>query len=290
MMKSGSRKTGKRRRWITTGGCVQGASHIRNGQPCQDALSIKSNKNYHVISVSDGHGSAQCPFSDDGAQAAVEVAYFVFDSIFKSKDPFNTFVVNKDIWIPKQIEQHWKNTVALLHGTRPVPFSYELYGATLLTLAITDDFVFALQLGDGDILAIEPVSTGNEMKNGQLQSGLLQKEEIQVDWIIPPEIRIGSETESLCQTDAWQYMKARIIPLGPEDTAPMFLLSTDGYANSFNSNEGFKKAGADFYNLWKEEGLSFIEDNLEGWLMESSAQGSGDDIAVALIKEAMEDE
>lgn len=280
MMKSGKRKNGKRR-WISTGSRVQGASHIRNGQPCQDALSIKRDKDYHVISVSDGHGSSQCPYSDEGAKAAVEVAYFVFDSIFKGRgDPFQNFVANKDIWIPKQIEQNWKSMVTLIHGTRPVPFSYELYGATLLTLVVANDFIFALQLGDGDILSIEPISTdGNQEDESQKKT--------QVDWVIPPDIRIGSETESLCQTDAWQYMKARIIPLGPEDTAPMFLLSTDGYANSFNSNEGFKQAGADFYNLWEEEGLSFIDDNLEGWLMESSAQGSGDDIAVALVKEAV---
>ena len=65
----------------------------------------------------------------------------------------------------------------------------------------------------------------------------------------------------------------------------MFLLSTDGYSNSFYNNEGFKKAGADFYKLWHDEGKDYVENNIGGWLSESSAQGSGDDITLALLVE-----
>lgn len=231
--------------------------------PCQDALRVERAKDCHIVAISDGHGSASCPYSDEGARVAVDTACAVFASIINKGDPFTTISSNKDIWLPKQIEQKWKSTVSDLHAVkgREEEFSYELYGATLLAMVVSDDFVFALQLGDGDILSV------NEG----------------VDWFIPPDGGLGPETNSLCQDDCWQYMKTRIIPLPPGEAGPMFMLSTDGYANSFSSDSGFKQAGSDFYGLWKDEGPGYIEENLNGWLMESSAQGSGDDIALALI-------
>ena len=265
-------KFGKRL-WTAVGGCVRGANHIRNNMPCQDALRIEKTEHFYIVNVSDGHGSAGCPYSDEGAQAAVDAAYAVFTSVFAGKgDHFHTISSNKDIWLPKQIEQYWKNAILAIHKEKgreeysQENFPYELYGATLLSLIAADNFIFALQLGDGDILSAMPVSN-----------------EVNVDWVIPPDDSLGPETNSLCQNNCWQYMKTRLIPILPNDKAPMFMLSTDGYANSFYNNDGFKQAGADFYNLLCEHGLSHIEENIESWLMESSAKGSGDDITVAII-------
>ena len=263
MMKSGD--------WTAIGGCVRGASHVRSDMPCQDALRIENIERCYIVSVSDGHGSAACPYSDEGAKIAVDTAFSVFSSIFKGKgDPIHTISTNKDIWLPKQIEQNWKKTVQAVHDLKEreeiqdgTPFPYELYGATLLSLIATDEFVFALQLGDGDILSITDTN---------------------VDWVIPPDDNLGPETNSLCQDDCWQYMKTKILRLEPGGKSPMFMLSTDGYANSFYDNEGFKKAGADFYKLWNDESPGFIGDNLDGWLMESSAKGSGDDISLVLLR------
>lgn len=263
-----------KRRWNTVGGCVRGASHIRKDMPCQDALRVESTKHYLIVGMSDGHGSSACPYSDEGAKAAVDTACDVFSGIFDGKsDPFLTISSNKDIWLPKQIEKKWKSAVAVVHEAhnREDNFSYELYGATLLTLVIADNFAFALQLGDGDILSIEAAGDND----------------VNVDWIIPPDGNLGPETNSLCQEKCWQYMKTKMIHLPEDYSAPgdgfMFMLSTDGYTNSFYNNEGFKKAGADFYKLWQDEGLNYIAENIDAWLEESSAQGSGDDISLALV-------
>ena len=78
-------------------------------------------------------------------------------------------------------------------------------------------------------------------------------------------------------------MQTKLVRLGKSEKPLMFFLSTDGYANSFSTTEGFKKAGADFYELWQEKGKEYIEENIDGWLMESSAQGSGDDITVGIL-------
>ena len=261
-----------KRDWVVVGGCVRGADHIRKNMPCQDALHIENRQGFHIISLSDGHGSTRCPYSDEGAKVAVKTVYTIFSHIFKGEcDPFHTISANKDIWIPKQIEQHWKSAVHDLHKSkereqRYPQDLYELYGATLLALVIADDFVFALQLGDGDMLSIKAAIKDNP----------------QVGWVIPPDGRIGQETNSLCQNNCWQHIRTRIIPLSTEKTAPMFLMSTDGYANSFCNEDGFKQAGIDFYELWQNKGVVHIEKNLEGWLAESSTQGSGDDITMAL--------
>ena len=293
-MKSGNRKPRpipKGRTWAVTGACVRGASHIKNDLPCQDALRIENIGAYRIIALSDGHGSASCPYSDEGSQAAVDAVYAIFGSIIMGKgDPYHTIAANKDIWLPKQIEQHWKSAVQTIHqnkeqGLNMPDFSHELYGATLLTLIAAEDFIFALQLGDGDILSIQIADGAGEADgaDGANQADEAQQNNLQVDWVLPPSDTLGPETNSLCQEDCWQYMKTRIIPLAAGEKAPMFFLSTDGYANSFSNDEGFKKAGADFYELWNNKGLMYIKDNLESWLIESSVQGSGDDITAALV-------
>jgi hypothetical protein len=70
---------------------------------------------------------------------------------------------------------------------------------------------------------------------------------------------------------------------GGHSTPLMFLLSTDGYANSFSESAGFIKAGADIYNLWRDNGADYVEEHLEDWLKHSSNLGSGDDITMALL-------
>jgi hypothetical protein len=144
-----------------------------------------------------------------------------------------------------------------------------LYGSTLLALVAAPDFVFAVQIGDGDIVAINP-------------DGLAR-------WLLPPgdaSLPGGNETESLCMDDSWKYIRTQLIPIdgtNPDNEPLMLMLSTDGYANSFVNSAGFLKAGSDIYRLWRENGRDYINQNLPGWLNQTSADGSGDDIAVAII-------
>ena len=107
-------KSGKSNKnaWQTAGGRIQGASHIKNDIPCQDALRIEQIGQFTVAALSDGHGSASCPFSDEGSKAAVDTVCEIFKSILEGKgNPYETIAGNKDTWLPKQIERHWKNAV-----------------------------------------------------------------------------------------------------------------------------------------------------------------------------------
>ncbi|MCL1862668.1 MAG: protein phosphatase 2C domain-containing protein [Defluviitaleaceae bacterium] len=250
----------KNRQWQAIGSIVDGAIHIRNEKPCQDALHIHEDKNFVIACVADGHGSNSCPYSDEGAKVAVKIAAEILAEMLPN------LADHKDIRLPKILESKWKEEVQKLHKSQKRetldPFPYIQYGTTLLAVVAAEDFVLALQIGDGNILMID--------KSGNARP------------ILHIEESVGEDTESLCLENAWTYVRTQIIPTTSDDVA-MFLLSTDGYAKSFADSSGFIKAGTDFYTLWQEEGLDFIKQNLPDWLRKSSDKGSGDDIAMALI-------
>ena len=237
---------------------------MRKDIVCQDALFLVNEENFVAACVADGHGSSSCPYSDEGAKIAVKLASELFVKMLPNLSD------HKDIWLPKQIESEWKKEVLRRHveagrdmPNEDEPFPYILYGTTLLALVAADSFVFALQIGDGNILV---TSGAGEAR-----------------FVFPEPERQGEETESLCMADAWQFVHTQIIPWSASGGPRMFLLCTDGYSNSFTSSAGFLKAGSDFFDIWKEEGLSMIEKELPEWLRQSSDKGSGDDIALAVV-------
>jgi serine/threonine protein phosphatase PrpC len=243
---------------------VLGAVHAAQNKPCQDALHIVRHADYLIACVADGHGSVRCPYSDEGAEAAVQAVTELLVSIMENgNEAFAVLDAHREIRLPKQLEERWKTRIRALHASKEDGFGYELYGTTLLALAVRDCFVFALQIGDGDILAVSPYASAT--------------------WLIPAQETIGSETESLCMENCWQYIRTRLLPLQDIKVPLMFLLATDGYANSFTEPAGFLQAGDDICSLWQTEGADHIKENLYDWLTLSSEKGSGDDIAMALV-------
>ena len=238
-------------KWAGIGGIVAGANHIRQDTKCQDAVLIKEDKDYIVAAVADGHGSSRCKYSLMGSNLAVKIACEFLGGLMESgKD---IFLTQKDIWIPKKIETAWKNAVFSDYNTN----NYELYGTTLLAVLVSYDFIFVLQIGDGDIIAI---SNDNAY------------------FIFNDIIKIGEDTESLCMEESWKYIKTAFIS---PDNIDMIMLSSDGYSNSFITESDFFQAGMDFYKLWNDK--AYLQKNLPDWLYKTSQKGSGDDITVALI-------
>ena len=57
-------------------GIVKGATHQRNGLPCQDSKKIvEISDDIVMIAVADGHGSEKCPRSDSMETAVESVSY-----------------------------------------------------------------------------------------------------------------------------------------------------------------------------------------------------------------------
>ena len=104
-----------------------------------------------------------------------------------------------------------------------------LYGTTINAAVITENFIFCIGIGDGDIIAVQ----------GK-----------QADWLLPPSEQFSTRTESLCYKpqaalEAFRSIvvrktKSKHRRLSDTGIQPDYiLLATDGLRNSFLSDEHF---------------------------------------------------
>ena len=258
------------------GESVQGASHIRNGKECQDSLKkIEKDESTVILAVADGHGSDSCPYSRTGADIAVNVFCKIMDDYLetyaKQPEMLLTFLKREgDTKVAQAIDAEWKRRVLKAHSAskREIPLDeegnkdkgaiYKLYGSTLIGLVITKEFLFAFQLGDGDIMEV----SGKGVQN-----------------VIEADKILGIETHSLSRTEAWKKAITFTRKQDENRELPiMYMLSSDGMANSYKNEDEFKKTCSDYYDLMKQHGTKAVADSLQGWLAETSELGCGDDI------------
>lgn len=256
--------------WSAVGTCVRGMTHIRKNKPCQDAMLIQDIKGLGLLcALSDGHGSEKCKYSDEGAKAALRVVASLYQNIGSQRGKKNMYDMisqTKDVELPKRIERLWKEEVRHIHqkaqreAAKTDKELFTLYGTTLLTLLITNTFIFGMQLGDGDIL--------------------VTSDEGVTDYFIKADPVLGVATDSLCMDHSWKYFNNRLVKIEKDMQLPaLFLMSTDGYGNSFTNREDFLQIGKDYLTVLRKEGADFISGHLESWLNETSREGSGDDIS-----------
>jgi hypothetical protein len=186
--------------------------------------------------------------------------------------------------LPREIVRYWKQQV--IDDLSEKPFSREelktlelkegvnarrkvvsypilAYGATLLSVVVTQRYILYLQIGDGDILIISD--------HGQVKRPLETEE-----WFF------ANETTSLCLPQAWQDFKVSIQAITDQLPA-LILLSTDGYSDSFTGDEDFLQIGPDILEVIRSGGLERVNDHLMAWLDETSQLGSGDDITLGIV-------
>ena len=258
------------------GESVQGASHVRSGKECQDSLKkIEKDENTVILAVADGHGSEACPYSKTGADIAVNVFCKIMDDYLdtyaKQSDMLMTFLKREgDTKVAQAIDAEWKRRVLKAHsgnkreitldeeGNKDKNAVYKLYGSTLIGLVITKEFLFAFQLGDGDIMSVSTQGVQN---------------------VIDADKILGTETHSLSKSESWKKAITRIRKQDENQKLPlMYMLSSDGMANSYTNEDEFKKTCSDYYALLQEHGPKAVADSLKDWLRETSELGCGDDI------------
>lgn len=265
------------------GASVQGASHIRSGRECQDSLKkVVKESGAVILAVADGHGSDSCPYSKTGSFAAVNVFCKILGDYLETyagqQEMLFTFLKREgDTKIAQEIDAEWKRKILRLHTRckREIPLDadknkdkdavYKLYGTTLLGLVITEQFLFAFQLGDGDIVKVS--------ENG-------------VYSMIEGDKILGTETHSLSKAESWKKAITLIRKREEKESMPvMYMLSSDGLANSYRDDDEFKKTCMDYYILLKEHGVKAVSDQLKTWLQETSEMGCGDDITALFAYE-----
>lgn len=265
---------------IVFGESVQGASHKRVDKECQDSYKkIEFDDGTVIMAVADGHGSKSCPFSKSGSSIAVNVFCKVM------KDFYNNYSDNLELLltylnregetkVAQAVDAEWKKRVLTAHTKqkREVPLTaegkkdkieiYKQYGSTLVGIMITPIFVFAFQIGDGDMTYIS--------KNG-------------VEQVLVSDKILGTETHSLSKENSWLKAISVVRRKDYDEVLPaLYMLSTDGFSNSYKNEEEFAKTCSDYYLMTKEHGADVIKANLNVWLTETSEQGCGDDITLLM--------
>ncbi|GAP94459.1 PP2C family serine/threonine-protein phosphatase [Leptolyngbya sp. NIES-2104] len=265
--------------WRCEGRSIQGASHQRTGLVNQDAIRCETltidQQQALMMVVSDGHGGQSYFRSHIGSAIAVKIA---------AKIVKQSRLLQQIDLLPQQIVEQWRRSV--MNHVSQHPFTaaewerlevQELwqgesrsqieqdptiaYGATLLMVVITKKFALYLQIGDGDILCVH--------SDGTIQHPL------------PPDPRLmANRTISLCTPQVWKEGRFKLI----ETALPaMILASTDGYANSYATDEDFQQIGADYLRKIRKEGFDHVLANLPLILQETSRRGSGDDVTLGVM-------
>lgn len=265
---------------IVFGESVQGASHKRVDMECQDSYKkVEFDDGTVIMAVADGHGSKSCPFSKSGSSIAVNVFCKVMEDFYNNySDNLEMLLtyLNREgeTKVAQAVDAEWKKRVLNVHKNqkREVPLTadgekdkieiYKQYGSTLVGIMITPIFVFAFQIGDGDMTYIS--------ENG-------------VEQVLVTDKILGTETHSLSKEKSWLKAISVVRRKDNSEVLPaLYMLSTDGFSNSYKNEEEFAKTCSEYYSMTKEHGADVIKANLNAWLTETSEQGCGDDITLLM--------
>lgn len=257
------------------GKSVQGASHKRTGKPCQDSYKcIAYADGTYIMAVADGHGSDSCPYSKTGSQIAVNVFCKVLDeyrTVYSGhSEQLMTFLNREgDTKVAQTICSEWRKRIIRTHRKQKRNLAIDgdekksektvlhQYGTTLIGLMLYEGFLFAFQIGDGDIVHVDDDG---------------------VELLIQGDRTLGVETHSLCRDKAWEKAFAVVRRTDVLKYPCAFMLSTDGFSNSYATAEAFQRTCSDYYCMMKKYGSKEIQTNLQKWLNETSRFGCGDDI------------
>ena len=262
---------------------VIGASHIKNGQPCQDASLCVKDKSYTFIAVADGHGGERYFRSDVGSRFAVETARdsmtdpAVIDALRKvEREKDRERII---LQLKKSIVSLWNAFVAEHAEDNPftedelegIPEKHAdeyrageqietAYGSTLIAALRTDTFTLALQIGDGNMVTADAEGTFAQP--------------VPLD-----EKCVLNVTTSLCDKDAIDVFHHDFA----DTPLAAVLIGTDGIDDCFAGAEKL----FDFYRViltsFSEKDEDAAKTELIDYLPRLSEKGSGDDISIGMM-------
>ena len=266
--------------------------HIRSNLDKQDEIkwlpsSGEADENTPlVLAVADGHGSSIHFRSDKGAKIAVDVATTTVRNFLNQEiNAYNISAIKNMAYdsLPKIISQRWESKVKQhIDKNKFTEKQIELlkqaagkadwteiqntaYGTTLLVVGIKQFLVIFMQIGDGDILTVGDL--------GEISSPILDEKRL-----------VSTETSSLCMSNNWREFRTRLRTYN-QSLPALILVSTDGYSNSFGTDEGnFRAIGKDYLEMISQsEGYEAVKKRLKNILTETAEKGSGDDITLGIM-------
>ncbi|MGI6683264.1 MAG: PP2C family serine/threonine-protein phosphatase [Myxococcota bacterium] len=267
------------------GRSVRGSSHVKDGRPCQDAVLFWpesgsfADDDICILVIADGHGSARSPNSDIGASFATEIGLKWLKDFSASFPDCSTpaLIRNARDHLAHGIVRDWSERVLAREAGQPHPDGdgpapgtapsvhdvLQKYGSTLIGILVAPKYILYMQLGDGDVMTYSP---GGEV----------------IRPIPDDDSLMANETTSLCSRAAWSEFRVAVTSRST-DLPVLILASTDGYSNSFTSRSEFEKLCPDYFAMVASNEWETIVNNLEAWLVQTSEEGSGDDISLGMI-------
>lgn len=257
----------------------RGESHLHDGRVCQDSSASFSDECGTVAVVSDGHGGCDYVRSQIGSTMACEAAVKNIRRLFENISP-EAFLAEPDmmlIQLEAAIINDWNESVRSHYEANPFTeeeldcvsekagASYRLghrieraYGATLIAAAVTRDYWFGIQIGDGKCAAFD-------------EAGICMQP---IPW---DEKCFLNKTTSICGSDAlrdFRHFYSEKIPTA-------VFMGSDGIDDSFKNEE-------DMYDFYKTILYAFsisdytqAVDELKAYLPRLSKEGSADDVSIA---------
>jgi serine/threonine protein phosphatase PrpC len=263
--------------WQLFTASVQGASHLSSATPNQDAVASRGD---HVtgslaIAVADGHGDPRHFRSGRGSRFAVQVGCDLALQFAHSLggDPEQASLpALLGTELTPAVVAAWRRAVRddlQAHPLTPEEAAVAgrealvAYGSTLLVALLSEAWAVVAQIGDGDILAVEP--GGNAVSP------------------LPPDPWIrGRFTTSLCQEDPLGSFRTAALDLRREPL-DVLLLATDGFGNSQVDDPWYQPFARDLMRQIRERGAARVGAGVGDWAARcASREGSGDDTTIAL--------
>ncbi len=150
--------------WIALGASAQGAHHLQEGLPCQDAFGFRLVGDATLIlAVADGLGSA--PRSATGASLAVATTLDWIEAQLTLTIP-----TQPAGWETLVLEAFMEARAGLEQEAALESLAISELATTLLIAAVTPDLLVTGQVGDGAIVAMEqdgPLLTISPPQNGE---------------------------------------------------------------------------------------------------------------------------
>ena len=253
----------------------RGFAHLRNGKPCQDDSLCYQDKQRVILTCCDGHGGDLYVRSDRGSRFASEALFRVY------RDLTPNFLAK---YKGKEAEEKTKMEILCEWG--------RLVGEDIAHHSFTKKELEPLDEHQREILLANPIKAyGSTMAGAMVLDGklvlagigdtecLLLRQGTLVRPLEDEDDPAGNITYSLCQDDAYAYIRVKVLNLRGYDGV---LLCTDGFSGPFQSYanllDSFVKP------LMKKtilgQSIAYVNDFVSEL---AASRGSGDDVSLSFF-------
>ena len=283
--------------WRIVTGSVQGLIHKNLGKPNQDAVHFFQERPGNlpvILSLADGLGDPAFFRSDRGSRFAVEAA------VESAQKFLNNFILTASelseenireqfcriftrLWMERVVSDFrndpptddmiQSNEKKANYHIRHVSFTDEMeraeavaaypYSTTSITLIATTQFVIVIQIGNGDVLMVEP--------SGEISRPV-------------PAILQDIGVHNLSMPKSWTLFEIWHRDCSDGSLPVAVFMSTDGFSGCYDDIEDFEKyCVSGFHDSFADHDVKDIQVDIQTDLDMITREGCGDDVTIGIL-------